>query len=115
MAYADPHSPQAIANQQKYNRSAKGKARTRRWQGSERGKAYYVQARKRMRAKHHDKARARDAFGAEVRAGRIKRRARCQVCRRAGRIEAHHYKGYTKEHWYTVLWLCKPCHVLAEG
>jgi hypothetical protein len=34
---------------------------------------------------------------------------KCEVCE-SSVVEAHHYKGYSREHWLTVQWLCKKCH-----
>lgn len=45
-----------------------------------------------------------------VRDGKIQRSLICDVCGNAGKIEAHHYKGYAKRFWFNVQWMCKVCH-----
>jgi len=54
-----------------------------------------------------EKHRARRKLNTGVREGRVKKPARCQICGRAGRIEAHH-GDYTKP--FYVIWLCPKCH-----
>jgi hypothetical protein len=38
----------------------------------------------------------------------------CAGCGREGPVEAHHFKGYSREYWLTVMWLCRRCHKAAE-
>lgn len=59
-------------------------------------------------------ARARGAVRRAVLAGKL---VRPEVCDECGvrphsylKIEAHHYKGYAREHWLDVEWLCRGCH-----
>ncbi len=59
--------------------------------------------------------RARMMLRYGVLTGKVKKLKRCQHCRRVPkRIEAHHHKGYAKEFWYVVTWLCTPCHRAAD-
>ena len=39
----------------------------------------------------------------------------CTKCCRAGKIIAHHYKGYASEHRLDIQWLCQQCHLLAHS
>lgn len=66
---------------------------------------------RRSRAKHRDKALARDAVNNEVKAGRMPRASSlpCVRCDRQA-SEYHHHKGYAPEHRLDVIPVCKPCH-----
>mgnify|MGYP001602471508 CR=1 FL=1 len=44
----------------------------------------------------------------KIRKGIIKR-GDCQLCGRKN-ADAHHYKGYKKENWIKIKWLCRFCH-----
>lgn len=39
----------------------------------------------------------------------------CEQCGRRRRLEAHHWRGYAKEHWLDVQWLCRSCHKLEHN
>lgn len=39
----------------------------------------------------------------------------CERCGTTERIHAHHHKGYTLEHWFSVQWLCPMHHKEAHG
>lgn len=79
----------------------------------------YTKARRAVDPLFRLKGNARSAVSFGVRFGFLTRPATCQhpgkyapVC--GGRIEAHHYMGYEREHWLSVEWLCETCHTAAD-
>lgn len=68
-------------------------------------------------------ARAIDAVRRAIKAGHLTAPTACQQCgsesppafdgRRT--IQAHHFLGYSPEHWLDVRWLCIPCHRKADN
>ena len=64
------------------------------------------------------KAAARDCVNKAIRLGRIVRPTHCPTCLEPGHlkrsgassIEAHHYLGYSREHWLDIKWQCYVCH-----
>jgi hypothetical protein len=83
-------------SQQKFNRSEKARAKT-----------------KRQRQKYPERTRARDAIQNAIREGRFPKveNFACVHCGNPAQ-EFHHYLGYDESHWFDVCPLCKPCHVL---
>ncbi len=66
------------------------------------------------------KVHARTAISNALLLGKIRKPLSCQcggkygaVCE--GRIEAHHHKGYSQEHWLDVEWLSAVCHKAADA
>lgn len=57
-----------------------------------------------------EKAKAHSAVTRAMITGDIVRPRMCEGCFTACKPEAHHHKGYDKEHWLDVLWLCRSCH-----
>lgn len=49
-----------------------------------------------------------------IKAGRLVRPKKCFTCKKRGKVEAHHHRGYGKVHRLDVLWLCPSCHRKAE-
>jgi len=62
-------------------------------------------------ANSRDKQYARLAVKGALGKGLIIKPNVCSDCGKNGRIEAHHYLGYEKEHWLDVQWFCPKCHV----
>jgi len=86
--------------QYKYDHSEKGRNRSR--------KSY---------EKHGPKYAARQALSNAVADGVVAKPTACQRCHlEVGRpkLEGHHYLGYGPEHFYDVIWLCRPCHIAKE-
>lgn len=57
---------------------------------------------------------AKNAVVNSLKSGKIKKPDKCQKCGATGDLEAHHHKGYDKEHQLDVQWLCIPCHKAAD-
>lgn len=47
-----------------------------------------------------------------VKVGTLKRPSRCSLCKEKCKPEAHHYKGYARQNWIDIKWLCIKCHNL---
>ena len=56
--------------------------------------------------------KAHVALNRAIRAGRITKPRRCPACNRERKIEAHHHRGYDRQHWLDVVWRCRQCHTL---
>ena len=63
------------------------------------------------KATNPDHRRAQVALGNALRDGKVVRPDECEGCGQAARIEAHHH-DYSKP--LVVVWLCKPCHAIAD-
>jgi len=81
----------------KYSLTGKGKKAIR--EGAER-------YRKRYPEKQIAQWKARNARVG----GHIKKPDKCEECNNKATLQGHHYKGYTKENWYAVKFLCPKCH-----
>lgn len=57
---------------------------------------------------------AREALKREIKIGRIARPDKCELCGRECKPEGHHYKGYERENWLVVQFVCKVCHCRVE-
>jgi len=67
---------------------------------------------RKWRKDNPEKILAQNKLNYRVRTGRIIKPSICSVCGKAKkRIEAHHHKGYAKEHRYDVIWVCRKCHM----
>jgi hypothetical protein len=67
------------------------------------------------RARYHAnpaKWHAKIAVARAVVRGIIRKPAACPTCHRITRVEAHHHRGYAREHWLDVVWRCRQCHTL---
>lgn len=63
----------------------------------------------RQRAIHPEKSQARLAVHRALRKGVLKRQP-CTQCGSTRNVDGHHYRGYEREHWLDVRWLCRKCH-----
>lgn len=71
--------------------------------------------RKRPRRPYNpEKSPARNALNRAIESGKIVRPDHCQECGKSCKPDGHHHKGYDKEHWLDVIWLCRECHSLTE-
>jgi hypothetical protein len=123
----------------KYHTDSAYRKRRREYQQSERGKAAHKKNREKPENKtkyreyhrkftndqyHSDpvvrnKVKARGAVSFGVQYGFLTRPATCQhpgkyAPQCGGKIEAHHWKGYDRENWLNVEWLCETCHTAAD-
>jgi hypothetical protein len=62
-----------------------------------------------------EKQPARVAVFRAVRSGKLIKPDRCQLCGAQTKLEAHHFMGYTREHYLDVEWLCIGCHNRADN
>jgi hypothetical protein len=99
----------------RYAQSRKGikvkRAAKRRYKRTDRGRLKAEEYRCRLRNKDPARLRARMAVHHAVAAGVLCRPQFCSRCGLQGNIEGHHHKGYEKEHWLDVVWLCQECHL----
>jgi hypothetical protein len=66
-------------------------------------------------AERHAQVRARAAVVRAVCTGKLVRPATCSYCGLGGMIQAHHDRGYARDHWLDVIWLCTTCHARRRG
>jgi hypothetical protein len=129
-AYRAVHRVELVAANRAYNRTPERRAVARRYHADHRddravaNQAYSRTplrraAQKRLRESAHGKIviAARNAVNHAVTAGTLTRPTTCPECGGDGNgrvIEAHHHKGYDREVWLDVAWLCRRCHVATE-
>jgi len=93
------------------------KARYKRYRKTEK---YIVKARERYYKLEYGKRMARSHVCNAIRDGVLKRPSYCARCgikdwgKKRSMIEANHYKGYDKQNWLVVEWLCTNCHKKAD-
>lgn len=61
-----------------------------------------------------DRRKARDKLNNAVKGGLAKKPERCELCAAGGSLQAHHFRGYGKDHRLSVQWLCPECHKDAD-
>lgn len=69
---------------------------------------------RKFKASNPDIYRAHRTIYRAVVGKRIIKPEHCSKCGASGRIEAHHHLGYERVHRLDVVWLCIPCHRLAD-
>lgn len=74
----------------------------------------FKQSVKKWIAKNPEKNLAHVHLNYELNMGRVSKPVSCEFCGEDKPLEAHHWKGYEKEHWLDVQWLCRPCHKKAD-
>lgn len=74
-----------------------------------------VDVQKRRHEKHPQERQARTAISNALRLGKIIKPNKCQVCGLVGEVEAHHWRGYSRESWLDVQWLCHEDHLRAAN
>lgn len=100
-------SDAAAEAQYRYTMSGQGKATRRTYYQKPEVRERYVEHRARYYRRNPTKTRARTAVRDALDSGSLVR-GPCAFASDAceGRIEAHHHKGYDREHWLDVVWLC---------
>jgi hypothetical protein len=63
-------------------------------------------------ASKRQRCRARNAVNGAIRHGKLKRMP-CVRCGSSENIQGHHW-SYEEEHWLSVTWLCRECHIRAH-
>lgn len=58
--------------------------------------------------------RAGHAVETAILKGTLVRPKSCSACGTNAAVEAHHHKGYAREHWLDVLWFCASYHPTAD-
>ena len=84
---------------------------------TERGKEIIRKADKKWRENPENKIKilAREAVRYALRRKKIVKPNKCSICKNVGLVEAHHYKGYSKENQLNIMWLCRKCHTKYEN
>lgn len=93
-------------------------ARVAKWRSENRG--YIASYNREKRIANPLEYAARDALGGAIRTGALVR-GPCSICGMTprvvngrNRIEGHHWKGYDRENWLEIQWLCRLHHAQAE-
>jgi len=84
--------------------------RKRRYDSDLRYRETICKAARDFRKANPEKVKAQNALNYQIRIGKIVRPSKCSICGDGGRIESHHHKGYAREHWFDVQWVCTRCH-----
>jgi hypothetical protein len=63
------------------------------------------------RQQYPEKHCARMAVREALRKGIMLRPSHCSNCGKKRKVHGHHFLGYDKEHWLSVIWLCARCHI----
>ena len=78
-------------------------------------KGIYADRMREARKTKPEHKRAHEAVRRAIRKGVLVRPKACTKCGQSNmRIEAHHHKGYAKEHQLDVVFLCTSCHRASE-
>jgi DNA-directed RNA polymerase subunit M/transcription elongation factor TFIIS len=78
-------------------------------------KDVYADRRRAAYKKSPEKKSAHEAVRRAIKKGVLTRPKACTKCGESHmRIEAHHHKGYAKEHQLDVVFLCTSCHRASE-
>lgn len=76
---------------------------------------YDAKRKKRWRERNPERAKlmrsVNQAVHKAVKSGKLVRPGNCSECGKKCTPEAHHAKGYRKEFWLVVEWLCRKCHM----
>lgn len=86
-------------------------ARRKKYNQSDKGKAAKAREDRRYYLANRDRVKARGFVSMAVYRGTIPPATEldCECC--AAPAQEYHHASYLKEHWLTVIPLCKPCHV----
>lgn len=116
--------PKHRARHKKYSRSERAKKwRKEHWLKTKESQREYRRIYSNWKY-HNDsternKIEARAAVNFGIKFGFIKKPEQCQSggkygVKCSGTLEAHHHKGYDRENWLEVEWLCVACHKAAD-
>lgn len=106
-------------HQERRNKNSKLWARKNRKKITQKAKEYrennkekYKEIAKRYRKNNINKYKARYYLNNAIRDGRIIKKNVCEICNKKfdkNKIRADHHKGYDKENWLIVKWVCIEC------
>lgn len=98
----------AKAKAAQHRKTAKYKVRRSRYQKTEKAKA----TRRRYEKTHRAVLNAGQTVHRAIKVGKLKPvyECKCFYCEEKAQ-EYHHYLGYEKKHWLSVLPLCRSCHI----
>lgn len=96
---------------ERFQKDPKVRARHRRYQKTEAGKASMNRARKKWLEENPMRRAASTMVNNAVRDGKLLKPDKCSECGASGRIDGHH-EDYNKP--LDVKWLCRSCHVKAH-
>jgi hypothetical protein len=82
----------------------------RREKDQERGWPNQLRHRREVRAASPEMVNAWQAVRWALLLGVLDRPDACERCDAPRRLHAHHGRGYDRDHWIDVDWLCSPCH-----
>lgn len=60
------------------------------------------------------RARAQGAVTRAVARGDLVRPKVCPICQLKKKVQAHHHRGYEKQHYLDIIWACARCHARSE-
>ncbi len=89
----------------------KDKLRKKAYKQTEKGKSSSIRSVRKERKKNWDGHLARELVRKHVLSGKIIKPTKCCACNIDSKLQAHHHKGYSKEHRLDIVWLCRICHV----
>lgn len=106
----------AEANRRSYQKhKAERLAKQKAYRQTEAGKATQARKDKKQQTVHSDHWYARQAVWRAIKSGKLERPYLCEYPKCIElKLEAHHHKGYAKEHRLDVVWLCNKHHVAAH-
>ena len=105
--YANVKADPILYQQYLARKRAEAKAR-------QQSRGYETERKRKWRQSNPEKAqnirRAGHAVEAALQRGRLRKPSTCECCGMKRKLEAHHHRGYERENWLNVEWLCNPCH-----
>ncbi len=115
--YISPNNPEGYGPYCRTCRTAASRAwklahpeRAKEW--SDRTRAKWREQMARHRAKHPERAAARNIVNTLIQAHILRRPARCERCGQQCKVHAHH-SDYARPLW--IEWVCVPCHKIEHG
>lgn len=84
------------------------KIRQKRYMKTAKGKATHLESSKRWKEDNFEKYSAHQKVKVAMKSGKLIKPEKCEVCKKEGKIEAHH-EDYSKP--LDVIWMCQYCHL----
>jgi hypothetical protein len=108
-------SPAALKRYARYRETAKYQAAQERYKATGAHIRNAEQRTEYLKAVAPERVHAIYTVNNALRDGRLRREDACELCGRTKNLVAHHYRGYARENWLNVQWLCRPCHSTAHA